>query len=81
MSATQKMTQGLTRGQASWLIDILRREKSRFLRPLDEKWLEDAVAQSIKEVPFPKVEEVEAPLLKTEGVDPLPRVPEVKVEM
>ncbi|TFK86639.1 hypothetical protein K466DRAFT_663606 [Polyporus arcularius HHB13444] len=78
--ATRKRTAGLTRGQASWLIDILREEKSRFMRPLDEKWLEDAVAECIMEVPLPKAEETDIELPKVEEQDILMGAPEVKVE-
>ena len=46
---TQKKTVGITRGQASWLIKLLRAE----LRQRTAEWLENAVTASIEEVPLP----------------------------
>ncbi|KAI0722143.1 hypothetical protein C8T65DRAFT_724064 [Cerioporus squamosus] len=51
---TQKATLGITLGQASWLIKLLRTERGATLwRQQSAKWLESAVTASIEEVPLP----------------------------
>ncbi|KAI0788000.1 hypothetical protein C8Q74DRAFT_1255289 [Fomes fomentarius] len=59
-AASQKGTLSLKRGQASWLIHILRMDMGKPLTSRhDGEWLDAAVRRSIEEVPFPDRDEIE----------------------
>ncbi len=61
LEVTQKGTLGITRGQASELIKLLRIEKGEVPRKQrTRQWLDDAVTASVEEVPLPD---------EVEGVD------------
>lgn len=58
-AASKKGTLRLKRGQASWLIHILRMEMGKpSTSTHDGEWLDAAVKRSIEEVPFPDHDDI-----------------------